>query len=179
MGAGGPEQDLAVILFSGHGEMIEGQFYLVPYGFDAGTATAMETSAVSADEFARKVKALAAKGRVLLLLDACHSGAVGPGGSIADASVLRAAVNMDSVTVLTSSKKDELSQELPAWRHGAFSQAFLDALRGGADPDGHGVISMPELVKAMDHELDALTKGKQHLGPRVNFLGDIFVVSHE
>jgi uncharacterized caspase-like protein len=179
MGADGPEQDLAVILFSGHGEMIEGQFYLVPYGFDSETATAMETSAISADEFARKVKALAAKGRVLLLLDACHSGAVGPGGSIADASVLRAAVNMDSVTVLTSSRKDELSQELPAWRHGAFSQAFLDALSGGADPDGHGVISMPELVKAMDRDLDALTKGQQHLGPRVNFLGDIFVVSHQ
>ena len=38
MGRGGPDQDLAVILFSGHGEMIEGQFYLVPQWFDAGDA---------------------------------------------------------------------------------------------------------------------------------------------
>ena len=40
------------------------------------------------------------------------------------------------------------------------------------------MISMPELAKAMDKDLDTLTKGQQHLGPHVNFLDDIFVVSH-
>lgn len=176
MGKGGPDQDLAVILFSTHGEMIEGQFYLVPYGFNAESPTAMETSAVSVDEFARKVKTLAQLGRVLLLLDACHSGAVGPGASTADATALRNALNADNVTVLTSaSKTGELSQELPAWGHGAFTQAFLDGLNGEADPDNQGVISMPELIKAMDRDLSALTKGQQHLGPRMNFIGDVFV----
>jgi uncharacterized caspase-like protein len=86
-------------------------------------------------------------------------------------------MNMDNVTVLTSSKKDELSRELPAWGHGAFTQSFLDALAGAADPEGQGVISMPELIKSMDQDLDHLTKGQQHLGPRVNFLGDVFVVN--
>lgn len=176
MRATGSDQDVAVILFSSHGEMIDGQFYLVPYGLDARTPTAMETSAVSADEFARKVKALAERGKVLLLLDACHSGAVGLGGN-PDASALRNAVNLDNVTVLTSSRKDELSQESSAWNHGAFTQAFLDALNGGADPEGHGVISMPELARAMDKDLETLTKGKQHLGPHLNFLSDVFVVS--
>jgi uncharacterized caspase-like protein len=176
MRTSGSDQDVAVILFSSHGEMVEGQFYLVPYGLDARTPTAMETSAVSADEFARKVKTLADRGRVLLLLDACHSGAVGLGGS-PDASVLRSAVNLDNVTVLTSSKKDEFSRESSAWNHGAFTQAFLDALSGGADPEGRGVISMPELARAMDKYLETLTKGKQHLGPHVNFMSDVFVVN--
>jgi hypothetical protein len=176
MRASGSDRDVAVILFSSHGEMIDGQFYLVPYGFDARTPTAMETSAVSAEEFAHKVKELAERGKVLLLLDACHSGAVGLGGN-PDASALRNAVNMDNVTVLTSSRKDELSQESSTWNHGAFTQAFLDALNGGADPEGHGVISMPELARAMDKDLEILTKGKQHLGPHLNFLSDVFVVS--
>ena len=79
--------------------------------------------------------------------------------------------------MLTSSRKNELSEELPAWRHGAFTQAFLDALAGGADPEGHGVISMSELANAMGRDLAALTHGKQHLGPHVNFLGDVLVVS--
>jgi len=172
-----PDQDLAVILISSHGEMIDGQFYLVPYGFNAESSTTMETSAVSADEFARKVKSLAQHGRVLLLLDACHSGAVGPGASAADVSALRSAVDMDNVTVLTSaSKTGELSQELPRWGHGAFTQAFLDALSGAADPSNHGVIAMSDLASAMDKDLDTLTKGQQHLGPRVNFFGDVFVV---
>jgi hypothetical protein len=91
--------------------------------------------------------------------------------------VLRNAMNLDNVTVLTSSRKDELSQESPAWNHGAFTQAFLDALNGGADREGHGVISMPELAAAMDKDLETLTKGKQHLGPHLNFLDDVFVVS--
>jgi uncharacterized caspase-like protein len=80
--------------------------------------------------------------------------------------------------VLTSSAKDELSQELPAWRHGAFTQAFLDAINGAADREGHGVISINELAQAMGEDLASLTKGKQHLGERVNFWSDVFVVNH-
>ena len=70
-------QDVALILVSSHGEMIDGQFYLIPYGFDAGSQGRSIKSAVSASEFAKKVEALAVHGKVLLLLDACHSGAVG------------------------------------------------------------------------------------------------------
>ncbi len=134
-----PAQDIAVILVSSHGEMIDGQFYLVPYGFVAnGSNNAAASSAVSASEFAKKVQALAKYGKVLLLLDACHSGAVGPGGwaKDPDAKVLQDAMDMENVTVLTSSKKNELSEELPEWKHGALAQAFLDALAGAADPEG-------------------------------------------
>jgi hypothetical protein len=70
-------QDVALILVSSHGEMIDGQFYLIPYGFDAGSQGRSIKSAVSASEFAKRVQALATHGKVLVLLDACHSGAVG------------------------------------------------------------------------------------------------------
>jgi hypothetical protein len=84
MAKGEPGQDLAVILVSSHGEMIDGQFYLIPYGFDAGSQGRSIKSAVSASEFAKKVQALAKHGKVLLLLDACHSGAVGAQGWATD-----------------------------------------------------------------------------------------------
>ena len=116
MGASGGNRDVAVILFSGHGEMIDNKYYLIPYGVDVATNTKMEATSLWVEEFADKVKHLAERGKVLLLLDACHSGAVGPSGSspILDASALRNAVNMDNVTVLTSSQnKDELSYESP------------------------------------------------------------------
>ena len=35
-------QDLAVVMFSGHGTMIDGQFYLVPYGADNSTPGSSE-----------------------------------------------------------------------------------------------------------------------------------------
>jgi WD40 repeat protein len=172
------EQDVAVILVSSHGEMIDGQFYLVPYDFVAnGSKNAAASSAVSASEFAKKVQALA-KGKVLLLLDACHSGAVGAQGwaTDPDAKVLQDAMDLENVTVLTSSKKGELSEELPDWRHGALTQAFLDALAGAADPQG--IVRLSALTEAMENDVQSLTKGRQHLGMHVNFNGNLFVASH-
>jgi uncharacterized caspase-like protein len=171
------DQDVAVILFSGHGEIIENKYYLIPYGVDISTPTKMERSSVWIEEFAAKIKDLAQRGRVLLLFDACHSGAVGPGGAspVLDAGVLRDALNSNNVTVLTSSDKDELSREDRAWGHGAFTKAFLDALAGGADPDSRGTISTADLAIAMRSELERLSGGKQHLGMHMNFADDLFV----
>jgi hypothetical protein len=174
-----PGQDVAVILVSSHGEMIDGQFYLVPYGFVAnGSKNAAADSAISASEFARKVQALAQYGKVLLLLDACHSGAVGAQGwaTDPDAKVLQDAMDFENVTVLTSSKKNELSEELPGWNHGALTQAFLDALVGAADSEG--IVRLSALTDAMENEVQSLTKGRQHLGMHINFSGGLFVASH-
>jgi WD40 repeat protein len=174
-----PGQDVAVILVSSHGEMIDGQFYLIPHDFVAnGSKNAATSSAISASEFAKKVQALAKNGRVLLLLDACHSGAVGAGSwaTDPDAKVLQDAMDLENVTVLTSSKKNELSQELPDWKHGALAQAFLDALAGAADPQG--IVRLSGLTDAMENDVQSLTKGQQHLGMHVNFSGGLFVASH-
>jgi WD40 repeat protein len=173
-----PGQDVAVILVSSHGEMIDGQFYLIPYGFDAGSQNKSIKSAVSASEFAKKVQALAKYGKVLLLLDACHSGAIGAQSwaTDPDAKVLEDAMDLENVTVLTSSKKNELSQELPDWKHGALAQAFLDALAGAAD--SQGIVRLSALTEDMENEVQSLTKGRQHLGMHVNFSGDLFVASH-
>jgi Caspase domain len=159
------EQDVAVILVSSHGEMIDKQFYLIPYGFDAGSEGKSIKSAVSASEFAKKVQALAKNGnKVLLLLDACHSGAVGAQGwaTDPDAKVLQDAMDLENVTVLTSSKKNELSEELPEWQHGALAQAFLDALASAAD--SQGIVKLSALTEAMENEVQSLTKDRQHLG---------------
>ena len=171
------DQDVAVILFSGHGEIIENKYYLIPYGVDISTPTKMERSSVWIEELAAKIKDLAQRGRVLLLFDACHSGAVGPGGAspVLDAGVLRDALNSNNVTVLTSSDKDELSREDRAWGHGAFTKAFLDSLAGGADPNSRGTISTADLAVAMRNELERLSGGQQHLGMHMNFADDVFV----
>jgi WD40 repeat protein len=175
-----PGQDVAVILVSSHGEMIDGQFYLIPHDFVAtGSKNSATSSAVSASEFAKKVQALAKGGnKVLLLLDACHSGAVGAQGwaTDPDAKVLQDAMNLENVSVLTSSKKDELSEELPGWKHGALAQAFLDALVGAAD--SQGIVKLSALTDAMENEIKSLTKDRQHLGMHINFSGGLFVASH-
>src|SRR5262249_39345561 len=93
-------QDLGVVMFSGHGAMLDDRFYLLPYGINARTPAELRASAISADEFQHEVVELAKHGRVLVLLDACHSGAVIADGSklTPNADILRRSVAASNVT---------------------------------------------------------------------------------
>ena len=131
--ARGGGQDMAVVMFSGHGAVMDGQFYLVPHGVDNGTKASLKASAIPASEFQREILNLSRHGRVLVLLDACRSAGLIDGAP--GASLLSSAVAAGNVTVLTSSKADKLSREDEAWQHGAFSKVVLDAL--SADDIGY------------------------------------------
>ena len=60
-------------------------------------------------------------------------------------------MDIENVTVLTSSRKAEKSEELPDWKHGAFAQAFLDALVGAAD--AQGIVRVSALTDAIENEV--------------------------
>ena len=110
-----------MILFSGHGAIIDDQFYLLPYGVDARTPADLKASAISADEFHDEIAELAKYGRVLVLLDACHSGAVTGDGSAltSNADLLRSIISASNVTVLTSSTSQRIlprRRKVEQWR---------------------------------------------------------------
>jgi hypothetical protein len=67
--------DLAVVHFSGHGAMVDGKLYLLPYEVDVRDDVGIKTSGLEAGAFKDELPELAKHGRVLVLLDACHSGA--------------------------------------------------------------------------------------------------------
>jgi uncharacterized caspase-like protein len=172
-------QDLAVVMFSGHGTMIDNQFYLVPYGADSSTMARLKASAIPATEFRSEIEKLAQHGRVLVLLDACRSAALigGPSNTLPAVDALRSVMNASNVTVLTSSTADRVSREDEKWGHGAFTKAMLDALSASDDVDTNhdGVISMSELTAYIQKHLSELTDADQQLGLDQRFQGDIFV----
>jgi WD40 repeat protein len=172
-------QDLAVVMFSGHGTMFDNQFYLVPYGADASTTARLKTDSIPATEFKSEIEKLAQHGRVLVLLDACRSAGLMSGGvtTLPAADVLRSIMNTGNVTVLTSSTADKVSREDEKWGHGAFTKALLDALSASDEIDTNhdGVISMSELTAYVAKHLTELTAGDQQLGLDQRFQGDIFV----
>jgi hypothetical protein len=173
--ARGGGQDMAVVMFSGHGAVMDGQFYLVPHGVDNGTKASLKASAIPASEFQREILNLSRHGRVLVLLDACRSAGLIDGAP--GANLLSSAVAAGNVTVLTSSTADKLSREDEAWQHGAFSKVVLDALSADdIDTDQNGVISMTDLTAYIEKRLDLLTGGDQQLGVEQRFQGEIFVV---
>lgn len=171
-------QDLAVILFSGHGAIIDDRFYLLPYGVDARTPADLKASAISANEFHDEVAGLAKHGRrVLVLLDACHSGAVTGDGSVltSNADLLRLTIAASNVTVLTSSTGNEVSREDPKWTNGAFTKVLLDALGKDADENHDGLISMSELTQYVSTHVVCLTGGQQHPGVEIRYIGEVFI----
>jgi dipeptidyl aminopeptidase/acylaminoacyl peptidase len=113
----------------------------------------IKASAISADEFHDEVAELATYGRVLVLLDACHSGAVtGTGSALtSDAEVLRRRVSANNVTVLTSSTSNEFSREDDKWKHGAFTKVLLDALGKDGDVNHDGFIWMTQFDALCGH----------------------------
>jgi uncharacterized caspase-like protein len=174
--AGSAGQDLTVVMFSGHGTIIDNQFYLVPYGADNGSTARLKASAIAAAEFQGEILKLAQHGRVLVLLDACRS--AGLIGSTSPAADMLKAVAAGNVTVLTSSTADKVSREDEKWGgHGAFTKVLLDALSATdeIDLDHNGVISMSELTTYIDKHLKALTNGDQQLGLDQRFQSDLFV----
>ncbi|MBL8425261.1 MAG: caspase family protein [Candidatus Accumulibacter phosphatis] len=64
----------AIVYFSGHGHVEDGEHFLIPYDFQRRR---MRSSALAAADFAADVAALAPR-RLLVLLDCCHAG--GDGG---------------------------------------------------------------------------------------------------
>ena len=174
-----PGQDLAVILFAGHGAIVDGRFYLLPHGVNASTMSSIKASGIWANEFQSELAGLAQYGHVLVLIDACHSGAVtGDGATLAsNAELLRQTIATENISVLTSSSADEASLEDAKYdRHGAFTKVLLNAL--GADANDHlsGLVSTNGLADYVSTHVPKLTNEKQHPRQAILFDSDIFVV---
>ena len=173
-----PGQDLAVILFAGHGAVVDNRFYLLPHGVNAGTMSSIKASGIWANEFQSEVAGLAQYGRVLVLIDACHSGAVtGDGSTLAsNAELLRQTIATENVSVLTSSSSEEVSFEDAKYdRHGAFTKVLLDALGKDANDHLSGPVSTSELTHYVSTHVPILTNDKQHPRPAIMFDSNIFV----
>jgi hypothetical protein len=175
----GGGDDLAVVHFSGHGAMVDGTLYLLPYDTDARDAVGIKSTALSVDAFKGELTEIAKHGRVLVLLDACHSGATSLDASsqAVDAAVLRRELAAANVTVLTSSGRSEVSLEDDAWQHGAFTRALLDALNDpAADTDHVGLINATALAHYIARDVSSLTGGKQNPDMEVRFDTTVFAV---
>jgi hypothetical protein len=84
-----------------------------------------------------------AAGRRLLVVDTCH--ARDAAGTF-DARSLKKRSASSHFPLLLSSDSKELSQDYPKARHGLFTYALLRGLRGEADGNQDGVVSLSELT---------------------------------
>jgi uncharacterized caspase-like protein len=173
----GAGNDLAVVHFSGHGALVDGKLYLLPYGVDARDDVGIQTSGLAIDELKGELLELAKHGRVLVLLDACHSGATTMNGATLamDSTALRGALAAANVTVLTSSSGSQVSRENSAWQHGAFTKVLLDAFNDpAADISHNSLISTNGLAAYVTAHVLSLTGGAQTPGMEIRYDTTLF-----
>ena len=178
--AHGTGADLAVIHFSGHGALVGGKLYLLPYEVNSRDNAGIQSDGLSVEELRTKLAELGRHGRVLVLLDACHSGATNTNGSplAMDSTALRTALAAANVSVLTSSTGAEVSYETPELQHGAFTKALLDAFDDpAADVNRNGLITPTGLAAYISNRVPILTDDKQHPGMEVRYDSTLFATS--
>jgi Caspase domain len=139
-------------VFSGDDEV--SLFYFAGHGFENNLGTYLVTPDASNNDLGVSMTDLLfiannskAKNRIIIL-DCCHSGAVGTSPITGGVT---SSIN-NGLTILTSSKQDELSKEVNG--HGVFTNLLIDALQGGA-ADIRGDISPGSIYSYIDQALGA------------------------
>lgn len=142
--------ETAVFFFAGHGlQGADGKFYIAT---SATRADAVEATSLAWDDLAAVLSKT--RGRLIVLLDACHSGAAGTGlfATNDDAvSGLQRSIPAGLV-VLSASKGRELSREFAKTDGGVFTTVLTDVMgdgRSGADLNGNGSLEVSELFRAV------------------------------
>jgi WD40 repeat protein len=109
------------------------------------------------------------QGKVVLMLDTCHSGSVlgeGRMRGLDEAVKLTRFINeltsaANGVMVFSSSTGRQLSLEAPDWGNGAFTKALREGLAGKADPDQSGRVTLGQLDTWLRTRVKELTQGTQ------------------
>lgn len=158
----GTAKDVRILFLSGHGGLDTKQrFYF--YLQDQELAKHPETKSIGWDRYLESLTA--GLPQKILMIDACHAGAVNPGRSRADLTRLVKETQNNDIVIFAASRDTEESKEDDAWKHGAFTHALLEGLKGAADGfDGgrrDGRIEGPELGAWIKHRVPQLND-QQH-----------------
>jgi len=115
--------DLFILSFSGHGVRADGEFYLLTWEADPTSGKTLSETALSGAVLRRELTHFPCQ--VLLLLDACHSGAFGRGGAADEAARSLADVDV-RVAVMCAALGHE--EALERGGKGLFTAAVVRAL---------------------------------------------------
>jgi uncharacterized caspase-like protein len=151
---------MVIIFIASHGFNEKQNFFILPHDGDPENLT---KTAIRWDEFAVTLSNLPS--RVLVFLDACHSGQLGVNmARVNNTEALRNATSEQvGVVIMAASTGDEVSFENPEWGHGAFTLALLEGIEKGlADIKPDKVIYLNELNFFVPDKVRELTKGKQN-----------------
>ena len=136
--------DSIIFFFAGHGDELEGEPVILPSDFRRGLGL---KSAISIEDIKNTLMKSKAKYK-LLIFDSCHSGAI-PGreesGTMRQATYNAFDSPPEGFTILSSCSINQLSYEDDESEHGVFTYYLLEGMKGKADSNLDGKITINEL----------------------------------
>jgi WD40 repeat protein len=155
-------RDVGIIFFSGHGTQDEkGDFYMVPVDVRGDD---LAGSCFPGDVFKQTLENL--PGRVIAMLDCCHSGSVAENKPlvprVADDLVRDLVTDDYGVIVMCSSLGQECSLESPAVKAGFYTRGLVEGMEGAADVNRDNLIHVHELDQFTSLFVRKLTQGMQN-----------------
>jgi hypothetical protein len=172
------KDDTVIVYFAGHGAPEVDQRgierdglakYLIPSDADPDD---LFSTALPMDDLQTIFGRIEAE-RVVMFLDACYSGGAG-GRTFASKRTRAGAVDdlfLERLTrskgraILTAAKTSEVSIELPELGHGIFTYYLTEGLRGAADLNRDGIVSLQELYEYVEQQVSRKSRligGNQH-----------------
>lgn len=146
--------DVVLLFFSGHGAKEEGSTYFLSVNAESND---LFSSAVNFDEIRSATRRLLDKKcKIIIFMDACHSGALYGQKSTAESFALAE----PGVIGFYSSTENQKSNESDKWSNGIFTKALLEGLKGSA-ADAQGDITLDQLEKYIRETVRKSTNGTQ------------------
>jgi hypothetical protein len=166
--------DLAIIFFAGHGATERDstspdgdglEKYILAYDSDPAD---LFSSALPMRDIALIFNRIQSE-RLIFIADACYSGAsggrtisvTGTRANITDGYLERISGGRGKV-IITASAANEVSVEKDELRHGVFTYYLLEGLRGAADMDRDGTITVDEAYRYVSEKVPHATGQEQH-----------------
>ena len=176
-------EDLVIVYFSGHGASEPGRpdlVYLLTHDADPER---LASTAFPMYDISTALRLHIAAERMLILADACHSGAI---LSLPTQVAMKSTEEENELVyryfqelcetspgraVFTASEAREQSQEGVQWGggHGVFTYHLLEGMRGKADRDNNGVVTLGEAIEYTQRQVQEDTQGRQHPDPGGDF----------
>ena len=153
--------DTILFFFAGHGIREGGRFYM------ASSDTRLGNIAGTALDWAKVTDVLArSQARVVVVLDACHSGHTGEQAIATndDAIGYLAGKGRSPILVLAATKGRQESEKSPLIGGGVFTRILVDVMtkaRQSVDTNRNGLIELSELYAAVKARVQTATRGRQ------------------
>jgi hypothetical protein len=181
------QNDMVIIFFAGHGATerdatsADGdglEKYLLPWETDPFD---LYSTAMPMREIAHIFGRIRSD-RLIFIADSCYSGAsggrtisvTGTRANITDGFLERLSGGRGKV-ILTASAANEVSIEKDELQHGVFTYYLLEGLRGAADTDRDGIVTVDEAYRYVSEKVPYTTGQEQHPVKKGSIEGNLVI----